>query len=766
MPRPFVNERFQFTQPDGSSIELIGTGSQFSAVFEDTDGYVVVRDPQSQTYVYARLNAAQSGFEPTASVVGRNAPAPAGLTPHLRPRPGAAPRAMISGLESAASEQTRWQQRVSQKRFARRSALEAARQGLAFAPPSETTVGTFVGLCMLIEFPDVAATIPSAEVGNFCNQVGYSGFGNNGSVHDYFRDVSNGRLTYTNLVTAYYTAAHPRDHYTDETVPQGQRARELILEGIQNLVDNGFDFSALTTDDQGFVRALNVYYVGPRVNNWSLGLWPHAWRLAQPVTVAPGKRFLDYQFTNMGSELALGTFCHENGHMICDFPDLYDYGDDSFRSNGIGDYCLMCAGGRDDKNPVRVGAYLSRLAGWSHSVTAITPGLQGTLAADRDDFLIYPKSSSEYFLIENRIATGRDADLMDQGMFCWHCSETGSNEHQDGTATLHYECALVQADNERHLERGLNLGNPGDLYRQGSQTQFGDTTAPNSRWWDGTPSGLEITDIGAAGGDIPYRVPGPGGGDGDPFVASSTPGLAIPDNTFAGISDVIAVNHSGTVGALEVSVDISHTYVGDLVVQLRAPSGVAAVLHNRQGGGQNDLQESFEPGSTSALGVLLGQQMAGLWRLEVSDRASADTGRLNSWTLSLRTSHVPDQIAEAPGVTIPDNDPAGIVRTLTATGAGVVSALSVDLDITHTFIRDLVVNLVSPQGSRVTLHNRQGGSADNIIQSFGAATHPDLETFTGQPIGGDWRLEVADLEGQDTGKLNAWAVRFQAPANA
>ncbi len=52
-----------------------------------------------------------------------------------------------------------------------------------------------------------------------------------------------------------------------------------------------------------------------------------------------GRVAYDYQFTAMGSELELGTFSHENGHMLCDYPDLYDYG---YESSGVGGYCLMC----------------------------------------------------------------------------------------------------------------------------------------------------------------------------------------------------------------------------------------------------------------------------------------------------------------------------------------------------------------------------------------------------------------------------------------
>ena len=73
-------------------------------------------------------------------------------------------------------------------------------------------MGNYVGLCVLVQFPDVPGTIASAEVDNYYNQAGYTGFGNNGSVRDYFFDVSDGNLTYTNVVTAYVTAANNRAH--------------------------------------------------------------------------------------------------------------------------------------------------------------------------------------------------------------------------------------------------------------------------------------------------------------------------------------------------------------------------------------------------------------------------------------------------------------------------------------------------------------------------------------------------------------------------
>ena len=91
------------------------------------------------------------------------------------------------------------------------------------------------GLCLLIRFPDVAETITRQQVDDFCNQPGYTGFGNNGSVRDYFVAASENRLRYTNVVTAYHTAAHNRSHYTDPAIPYGQRAQELIHEALAGL---------------------------------------------------------------------------------------------------------------------------------------------------------------------------------------------------------------------------------------------------------------------------------------------------------------------------------------------------------------------------------------------------------------------------------------------------------------------------------------------------------------------------------------------------
>lgn len=503
MPTPFVNERFTLTNPDGSTVEVIGTGNQFFAHFETVDGYTVVKDPQSGFYAYATTTDDKSQLMPIENaIVGEVDPEALELEKHARVSANAARfQASVSALGQG--PEPRWKQRREEKKAL---ALRASVPGVSAMPMLAPTVGNYVGLCILVEFPDVPQTISRQEVINFCNQSGYAGYGNNGSVKDYFFDNSRGKLTYTNVVTQYHKASKNRSYYTDPTVAYTVRTKELITEALNSLKAQGFNFNQLTADGSGNIYALNVFYAGPTVNNWSEGLWPHQSSLS-PYDAGNGKKFRDYQITSMGASLTLRTFCHENGHMICDFPDLYDYGGESL---GVGNFCLMGYGG-SNLNPVQVGAYLKNEAGWSTSLTNITPGITASLNVANNDFYILSKSSTEYFIVENRQKSGRDTALPDAGLAIWHVDEAGSNSNEQMTASKHYECALVQADNKFDLEKKANYGDANDLYSAGGVTQFNDGTSPHSKWWDGSSSGLKIAEVSASANIMTFKAFGVAG---------------------------------------------------------------------------------------------------------------------------------------------------------------------------------------------------------------------------------------------------------------
>jgi M6 family metalloprotease-like protein len=505
MTAPFFGEQFTFTQPDGTRLAVRGWGDERHAVFETLDGFTVVSDPVTGFYQYALPSADGETLEASGVRPGVARPEALAIPRGVRLDPAVA---RASAALTAGLPRSRWEERRDRARAeAMAFEIAAAHPGMAPqpAPPSRHTVGDYVGLCLLIDFPDVPRTIPQDEVEAFCNQPGYGGFGNAGSVRDYFFDNSNGALRYTTVVAPYYTAREQRAYYTDPLVPYPSRTRQLIREALAHHLSRGFDFGSLTADSGGYVFATNVFYAGARVNNWKKGLWPHASRLLTPFPLAPGRAAFDYQITDMGASLALGTYCHENGHLLCDFPDLYDPAVP--HSAGVGAFCLMGGGGSSDpRNPSQFGAYLKYRAGWARTVHVAAPGLAVTLRAGVNEFVLHTRSPGEYFLIENRHRSGRDAALPDSGVAIWHVDEAGDNAKEQRTPADHYECSLIQADGRNDLERGTLLGDSNDLYHAGWRDRFAGDTLPASVWWDGSPSGLEVHGIGPDGPTVTLRV--------------------------------------------------------------------------------------------------------------------------------------------------------------------------------------------------------------------------------------------------------------------
>ena len=136
-----------------------------------------------------------------------------------------------------------------------------------------------------------------------------------------------------------------------------------------------------------------------------------------------------------------------------------------------------------------------------------------------------------------------------------------------------------------------------------------------------------------------------------------------------------------------------------------------------------------------------------------------DVGHLRRWSLEAEVlADGARRFESAPGQTIPDQDPAGIEDRITVTGIDVFSDISVELDITHTWIGDLRVALTNPGGAEVVLHAQEGRSADDIQRTYTVAEEPALADFIGQPANGEWLLAVSDHARRDVGKLNRWVL--------
>jgi subtilisin-like proprotein convertase family protein/subtilisin family serine protease len=313
--------------------------------------------------------------------------------------------------------------------------------------------------------------------------------------------------------------------------------------------------------------------------------------------------------------------------------------------------------------------------------------------------------------------------------------------------------------------------------------------------------------------------------------ANTTP-VSIPDNNTTGITSTINVPEGLTISDVAATVNITHTYIGDLLITLRSPAGTTVTLHNQTGGSTDNLNQTYP------LSAFNGQNASGTWTLSVSDRASIDVGTLTSWSLAITgvptggntpptanftfttaglTASFTDTSTDANGtiaarswnfgdgttstaqnptrtyaaagtytvtltvtdnggatattskqvtvstsvtktftnttpVSIPDNRPAGITSTINVPDSLRLTQVSVTVNITHTYQGDLIVKLTSPTGTVVTLHNRTGGSADNLRQTYTPTN------FNGQLSTGAWRLSVSDNAAIDVGTLDNWSL--------
>ena len=234
----------------------------------------------------------------------------------------------------------------------------------------------------------------------------------------------------------------------------------------------------------------------------------------------------------------------------------------------------------------------------------------------------------------------------------------------------------------------------------------------------------------------------------------------ISDNNPAGIQDVLHVDTAAQVQDVRITLDISHSWIGDLRVSLTSPDGTTVLLHDRAGGNRDNIRATFDNANLPALSSFKNRTVIGDWALNVQDLASGDTGALNQWELDLGVSAEAISVEDAQSIRITDNDPNGIVRLLQIPAGKTIQDLAVSVDITHAWIGDLRVSLKAPNGSTVVLHNQTGDDADNLLRTWRTTDLPGLQALRGSDAGGRWELQVADLAAQDEGKLNRWQLEI------
>ena len=123
--------------------------------------------------------------------------------------------------------------------------------------------------------------------------------------------------------------------------------------------------------------------------------------------------------------------------------------------------------------------------------------------------------------------------------------------------------------------------------------------------------------------------------------ATSSPDLAIPDNDPDGVSDSLSISSCPYIEDIEVTVNITHPWRNDLIVEVTSPTGDTAILHDRDGGSDDDITATYPNPDDSGLSAgidlleMIGANGSGSWEIHVSDNEMQQEGTLDSWSVIL-----------------------------------------------------------------------------------------------------------------------------------
>jgi len=119
------------------------------------------------------------------------------------------------------------------------------------------------------------------------------------------------------------------------------------------------------------------------------------------------------------------------------------------------------------------------------------------------------------------------------------------------------------------------------------------------------------------------------------------------------------------------------------------------------------------------------------------------------------------------------------ISTLNVPSTNVISDVNVTINISHTWVNDMTVSLISPAGTEIQLVTRPCTSSaranitatfDDSGMSLVCATNPaisgtiipfqPLTGFNGQTMNGTWQLKVVDPYNEDGGAINSWSLNL------
>ena len=351
------------------------------------------------------------------------------------------------------------------------------------------------------------------------------------SLSEYYTEISGGAFAMTGLVLDWATLPNAASYYepvSDDFADRYGKVDEFLRDALlaaDGVIDFGFydndgpDGIPNSGDDDGFVDVAAFIYASEAKSCGGPGIWPHrfvyeAWWPApfptDDVSLSGGFVQVSDYIIQSGLAcfgqgiMASGTIAHEMGHAL-DLPDLYDTDSgDGTDSEGIGHWGLMGSGNHNEQeSPAHMSAWSKDFLGWVDVTTIVANQTSVQLQAvqtARTVLRVDVPNKNEYFLLSNRQQIGSDSFLHEPGLLVWHIDQdvvdAGRPLNRVNTDATHKGVDVEEADGLADLDNSVNRGDPGDPFPGSTgNTMFNLAPNPDSRDYDGLPSGLALENI-------------------------------------------------------------------------------------------------------------------------------------------------------------------------------------------------------------------------------------------------------------------------------
>ncbi|MFA6570675.1 MAG: M6 family metalloprotease domain-containing protein [Bacteroidota bacterium] len=497
-----INVPQTITQPDGMKIKCLASGDEFYNWLHDNSGYTIIQNVETGWYVYADKNNGE--IVPTNYIVGKDNPEKTALSKWNKISPDKIRKIADSHWRNAPIPSTKTDKLQTMTR------------------------GNLNNIVIFIRFND------DPEFSETLNDYNtkFNSFNGN-SLKSYYYEASYEALTINTLFfpassqnVASFQDSHVRNFYkpyNELDNPLGfrtyaqvyNREQDLLFEALMNVKSQIPASLTIDADNDGFIDNICFVIYGD-TTQWGTLLWPHKGSLDKYNLSINGKKVWNYNL-QVQNWLQTNVLAHEMFHSL-GAPDLYHYNDGLVP---VGQWDVMAY---TTNPPEHMCAYMKyRYGRWIETIPEITyPGtytLKPLTSFDNNCYKIKsPNSTTEYYIVEYRKKIGIfESNIPGSGLLVYRI-----NANSSGLGNAQYPDVLDEVYLYRPGGTLTQIGNYHNAFFSSTagRTAISDVTDPDPFLANGTPGGLNISEIGEAGETISFRY-GPG---------SSAPVLISPAN--------------------------------------------------------------------------------------------------------------------------------------------------------------------------------------------------------------------------------------------